>query len=198
MRLWVTLIVLSLMATACAADSVEPSSTTAAVATDSTTIEVAPTNTPGTAESTEPSAATDAEFVLSTVSFGEDGVVVITNMGDGPGSLEGHYLCQRPNYFGLEDVVVPAGESYTFSATTEIGLLKPTGGEVGLYTSTDFANSDEILSYVEWGNEGHGRSSVAVAAGIWGGFVATTDSTDGIETTAVPAINSNQWETVGG
>jgi hypothetical protein len=44
---------------------------------------------------------------------------------------------------------------------------------MGLYTTASFGSSTAMIDYVEWGSTGHGRSGVAVGAGIWttGDFV---------------------------
>lgn len=139
-------------------------------------------------------------------------MVVITNVGDQPGSLAGHFLCQRPSYWGFPDVEVPAGQSIAVSAggnvfspppgalTVEeqatVGQVSASGGEMALYDSNSFGSSDSILSYVEWGSSGHARSSVAVGAGIWpsAAFVETTTDTTVIIANTLPALEPSDWD----
>ena len=122
-------------------------------------------------------------------------MVVIYNVGDEAGSLAGHWLCQRPAYAELPDFELAPGEGLAISlggntflpppgvnaaeGQLSLGSIDPTSGEIGLYSSNGFGSSDAIVSYVEWGNSGHGRSATAVQAGIWedGAFVATTGET---------------------
>lgn len=66
--------------------------------------------------------------------------------------------------------------------------------KVGLYMSSNFSNSSDILSYVEWGNDGHGRSGVAISAGICTGFVATDASSLAISTNTDPATEPGDWD----
>jgi hypothetical protein len=43
--------------------------------------------------------------------------------------------------------------------------LNPDSGELALYTSDDFSNADDIIRYVQWGTDSHGRAATAVAGG---------------------------------
>ena len=52
-------------------------------------------------------------------------------------------------------------------AVDDFNVVAANDGEMGLYSTNGFANSNNIVDYVEWGSSGHQRSSVAVAAGIW-------------------------------
>ena len=61
----------------------------------------------------------------------------------------------------------PPDGALMIDEVARISALSPDSGEVGLYSISSFSSSDAILGYVEWGSSGHGRSSVAVAAGIW-------------------------------
>lgn len=89
---------------------------------------------------------------------------VLTNTGDEPVDLTGHWLCNRPSYAELPAVVLAAGEAL------DIGVAGATeaGGEVAIYSSDDFGSSDDIITYVHWG-AGGGRAPVAEEAGIWSG-----------------------------
>ena len=154
--------------------------TTTTVAGTTTTVGETTTTTTGGGGSGE------ASFVISRVVFGDAGYVSITNVGDGAGNLEGWQLCQRPAYFGIGPVDVAAGETVhvatgsapdlpgtVIESNGRLGQFGAGGGEIGLYVDSSFGSASSIRSYVEWGSSNHGRSSVAVAAGIWteGGFV---------------------------
>ncbi len=137
-------------------------------------------------------------------------MIVVTNVGDATGNLAGHFLCQRPAYFGIPDVEVAPGQSVAISTggsvfqpppdaitldqIATIGTLSPGAGEVGLYKSANFGSSTDILSYVEWGRSGHGRSSVAVEAGIWSDFVQTGEDSVAISVNTTPDTSATHWD----
>lgn len=182
--------------------TIRPDTTTSAAATTTSAAVEATTSTPS---------PSGAHFVLTSVSLGDGGMIVITNVGDATGNLAGHFLCQRPAYFAIPDVEVPPGQfvaistggtvfqpppdAITIDQVATIGTLSPGDGEVGLYDSGNFGASTDILSYVEWGSSGHGRSSVAVKAGIWSdGFVQTADDSVSISANTLPAIEAAHWD----
>lgn len=221
MRAKATFTLLALLVAACGGSADTTSTTEAAAATtttapapQTTTAAAATTTTTTTTEAqttTTVAAAEGARFVLSTVVLGDGAMVVITNIGSESGNLGGYALCQRPSYFTLSDFEVPAGQSVAISLggdtfdppdgalvieeVARISALSPDSGEVGLYSISSFSTSDAILGYVEWGSSGHGRSSVAVGAGIWetGGFVETTAETTTLTADLLPPAESGDW-----
>lgn len=151
-------------------------------------------------------------FAITQVVFGEGGYVVITNVGGSAGSIGGYALCQRPSYLNLPDVEllpfesvwVAAGDGSLLTATPAKEVIPANGalgsfdradGEVALYSTPDFASADAIRSYVEWGSSGHGRSSVAVEAGLWaeGAFVEIPSDADSVQAVAQPADSPEDW-----
>lgn len=215
MRTRSVLVAALLFAAACTSAT----TTTTTAETSNTTSPDAVTTTSGAPSTTERGPTTTVEmvdagpqFVISSVSFGTGAMVVITNVGSETGNLAGHFLCQRPNYWAIPDIEVPAGQSVAIGAggsvllpppgaltideQAAIGQLSAGGGEVALYDSNSFGSSGSIQSYVEWGNSGHPRSSVAVAAGIWpsGGFVATTTDNTVILANTLPATEPDSWD----
>lgn len=227
MRRATGIVALLLLVAACGGSSVaittspttvptQPATSTPAQTTTTapqTTTSAPPITTTSPVETTTTTTATDsdAQFVLANVTFGDGRMVVITNIGDGSGSLAGHALCQRPLYYEFPDVEVPAGQSAVVSVggsafsppdgviviedVAGIGPFDPTSGEVALYSSSAFSDPDAILSYVEWGGPGHPRSSVAIAAGIWpdGGFVDVPESVTEIFAGPLPAMGPDDW-----
>ena len=183
-----------------------PDGVTTTPPASTTTDQMDPTTT------TQQPAGSGAQFVISSVSFGTAAMVVLTNVGSETGNLAGHFICQRPNYWAIPDIEVPAGQSVAIGAggsvlipppgaltlddQARIGQLSAGGGEVALYDSNSFGSSGSILSYVEWGTSGHQRSSVAIAAGIWpaGGFVATTADSSVILANTLPATDPTGWD----
>ena len=192
-RLGALLITLVLVTAACGDDdsaettvastTTAASTTTPATTSGPTTTLAATTTVAATTTGTPPS---DGGLVIREIGFDTDfqsGWVLIHNTGTQPVSLGGYFLCQRPSYFGLPSVeIAPDGilwvapldagdlgdTSPSIGAGGQIGGINSSGGEMGLYSASDFGSSDAIVSYVEWGSTGHGRSSVAVGAGIWG------------------------------
>ncbi len=184
--------------------------TSAAAETTTTTAAATTTSTTATITTTTAASAGGAAFEIASVSFGAP-MVVITNTGDETGNLGGHWLCQRPAYQVLPDFELAPGESVAISLggnvflpppgvltiddQLNLGGLSPSSGELGLYSSNAFGSPDAIVSYVEWGGTGHGRSDTAIEAGIWndGGFVATTGETAVIQLTTLDSAGSSAW-----
>ncbi len=114
-------------------------------------------------------AVTEVDLVNDTID--------ITNTGDADVDVNGLILCNFPAYAPIEGAdPIPAGATITVDAGA-LGIdLADDQGEMGLYSVPEYENPDAILTYVEWGNDGHVRAPVAVAAGIWdGGFVEAGD-----------------------
>ena len=176
-------LVLTLAACGDSGTDTAPAATPAATA--------APTTVAPTTSVTAPSGT--ASFAITAVSF-SGGFVEITNVGNGSGSLEGFFLCQRPSYHSIGAIDLAPGESTQVAAAGgSFGSLDAGSGEVGLYNTSSFGSASAIESYVEWGASGHGRSGTAVEAGIWtdGGFVATDGSTGGL--TSDGATSPDGW-----
>lgn len=104
---------------------------------------------------------TPAGLQVSGVTF-DSGNAFIINDGNSPVDLTGHWLCNKPNYSPLPGIELAPGEGIEFA----VEGIDPVGGEVAIYVSDEFGNSDAIVSYVQWG-DGGGRSEVAEDAGIW-------------------------------
>lgn len=210
MRLATLLFALGLAITACG-DSA--TTTTQPEASSTTTTTAAPQTTTTT---TTPVVEGEGALRLTTVSFGANGLVAITNLGNGPVSTAGHWLCQRPAYFALPEVTLEPGQSLwvsvgegattvepggtvveVVSAGNRVGSLAGGNGEMGLYSSNAFGSADAIVDYVEWGNRsGHGRSTTAVEGGVWlaDDFVSTDDTTASIEFIGNPeGVGSGNW-----
>ena len=214
------LVALVLVVAACGDDDAIDTTTTQA-ATASTAAEVTDTTEAMTEDEMTEDEMTEDEmtesmspegtiFEITSVSFGAP-MVVITNVGTETGSLGGHWVCQRPSYQELPAIDIGPGESVaislggdvflpppgtlTIEAQLNLGSITASSGEIGLYSSNSFGSADAIVSYVEWGNSGHGRSSTAVEAGAWdeGGFVATTDESAGIQQDTIFSMASSGW-----
>lgn len=221
MRKVVGIVAVILVAAACGGSSdtattLAPTDSTAPAGDTTTTAAIDPTTTLTAETTTTASAApSGATFAITQVGLDVLGQVVVQNVGSEPASLAGHWLCQRPSYWEFPDVELQPGESaavavpgrddifgppsgaIAIEGVASIGSFDPTSGEVGLYSSGDFGSPEAIVSYIEWGNSGHGRSGTAVSAGIWsdGGFVATTEGTGAILATQIPPTDPSHWTT---
>jgi hypothetical protein len=171
----------------------------------------APTSPPPDTEAPPPPDAA-AAFAITSIAFGDSGFIQITNVGNAAGDAGGHWLCQRPAYFEIPSVVLEPGQSVWVAADRDdlqfvgavvaavdaagtLGRLSAASGEVALYTSNSFSDPAAIVDYVEWGSSGHGRSGVAVDAGIWPaeGFVETPDGTIAITSGGGDADEPAAW-----
>lgn len=196
-HLLLSLAALILVAAACGDDD-SPATTAAATTT---------TAAPAT---TQPEAAGEAKFTITSVTIDASGQgVLIQNVGSATGNLSGFALCQAPSYHTFGDIELAPGEFIAVSLgggfsppsgakeiiTAGVGQISAEDGELGLYSSSDFGNSSAIVGYVEWGSSGHRRSSVAVGAGIWneGDFVATSGAISTLSADAVPSDGAEDW-----
>lgn len=117
------------------------------------------------------------------------GTVELTNHGDAEVDPNGIFLCNFPAYGAITGAdVIPPGASITVETGASGVLLDAGSGELGLYATNDFESPDAMISYVEWGDAGHQRSSVAIAAGLWSEGVA--DATDGVLTASTDTPTS--------
>ncbi len=211
MRTLLPLLLIAFLVAACSGD--DDAATTAAGASTSTTAATATSTSPPSAETTTTSgaASTSAPAVESTtttstttttiapgpgalaltrVVFTPVPYITITNIGNAPAALEGHWLCRRPAYVQLPSLTLEPGGTVAVGLGDDpppdlveyaeivelgnaLGPLTKDSGEIGLYNGAAFDNPNDMVDYVEWGSAGHGRSDVAVAAGIWveGDFV---------------------------
>ena len=111
-----------------------------------------------------PGGDSGSPLVIAAVDF-DAAVIVIRNDGTADYGLTGHWICNRPTDSELPGQVLGAGE--TIEIDTSVIGLNADDGEIALYTSSDFGSADDILRYVQWGTDSHGRTSVAVAGGVW-------------------------------
>lgn len=170
-------------------------------ATTSTTISAttsAASSTSSATTTTETVVAVEATFALGTVVFGEQGRIEVVNTGPQAGNVHGQWIAIHPFYLELPSAIVEVGDHVTIGfdevatpdalvqASGLLPVLTAAGGEIGLYETGSFGDPSSIVDYVEWGEPGHFRSTVAVAAGVWAEdrVVATTGTEGGLIPTA--------------
>lgn len=124
-------------------------------------------------------------LAITAVDFGV-GAVTITNSGAADASLDGLWLCNFPDYQPLTGAIA-AGDTLQ----VEFGVAAASG-EAGLYSSSSFTDSNAMVSYVEWGDGTHERSSVAVVAGVWDG-IPLPGGGDGLAATTNTPGASSDW-----
>ena len=172
------LLALSLLGAACASasdSSVEETPTTtdgaASIAPSTSTTTSTPATTSSSTGETDSDASDAASpLVVVAIDFAA-GFILIRNDGDEDYDLGGHWICNRPTYSQLPDEVLAPGDVVEIEASA-VGLSAGSG-ELALYTSGDFSSADDIVRYVQWGSDSHGRTATAVAGSVWqnGDFV---------------------------
>ncbi|MFK8055872.1 MAG: T9SS type A sorting domain-containing protein [Saprospiraceae bacterium] len=102
---------------------------------------------------------------------GENGWIEIINNTDQTVDLTDYWVCNRPSYAVLSSLTIECGTLVL--APGEIVVVKAfdgldvVDGELALYNTNSFADASAIVSYMEWGSTGNGRSALAVTAGLW-------------------------------
>jgi len=123
----------------------------------------------------------NAQMVLNEILiYSGFATIELHNQGVSSVDVSGYYFHNFPTSMALADMtnvydtdLVIGGDEFVVLT----GLVSDNvHGEVGLYMNDDdFADSDNLVDYMEYGEGGHQREPVAVAAGQWtvGGFVVT-------------------------
>jgi hypothetical protein len=151
------------------------------------------------------------------VVFGENALIIITNWGNAPGSLEGFWLGRGTVFEEVPSIELGPGEQVLIGlgeapppqiadmAATEhlgstLGEFRAAAGEVGLFRSEPFDDPASLAAYVAWGEGEFPIGAVAMAAGLWDESVVTTSEEDpSISTGVFPATTSEDWFTdIGG
>lgn len=127
-----------------------------------------------------------SQVVINEVIYSPSQTVELKNLGSSNVDVSSYWLCTFPAYAQVSGLTVLSGN--TMLGPGELLVLSghtynAADDELGLYTSSGFANSNNIIDYVEWGSTGHARSTVAQMAGIWssGDFVNDVTGTGSLE-----------------
>jgi hypothetical protein len=98
----------------------------------------------------------------------ENSTIEISNHGSSEVDPNGIILCNFPAYAPITGAsMIPAGGKIIIDTSAAGVALDPVHGEIGLYLTPSYEDPTQLISYMEYGNAGHQRSSVAIAAGIW-------------------------------
>jgi hypothetical protein len=177
-RTWIllTLGFLLLIGTACGGENAAEEATAAPTAPETQLAKI--------------SSGTGSFFAINEVGLGPNGFVALTNFTDVPTSLAGLYLCQGADCFELPDAVVGAEETVRIAAgdgagqegvvatDATLGELRPSDGEIALYTSQELDDSQAMLVYYQWGSTPHELTQSAIDAGLWveGGYGPSSEA----------------------
>ena len=108
---------------------------------------------------------------------GDDSWVLLTNFTDVPVSLAGLSICRDGECFDIPDEVVPAksdvvlhirGQSPGDAQRVEVpglGELGSAEGELALFVVN--SETEELLTFLEWGSAPHSYTDEAIDAGLW-------------------------------
>ncbi len=115
--------------------------------------------------------------------------VELRNLGASTVNISSYTLCRFPTYNQLSNITLVCGGDLMIEGgamvTVDLNYTLEAGDdELALYLMNgNFDSPANIIDYVEWGNSGHVRSTVAVAAGIWttGDFVPSFTGCASIE-----------------
>ena len=179
-----TAIAIALVLAACSSGTADPDPSDGPILEStppSSSATTAPASTAGGEETTTSTTVVtgDAQFVIGDIAFGDTGSIAVGNLGPDAGDLTGHWVAVHPYYLEMPSTILAPGTSIVVSvdeaADPELvvaaaGLLPPLGassGEVGLYSSGEFANPAAMIDYVAWGSTNQVRFATAVAAGLW-------------------------------
>jgi len=112
------------------------------------------------------------QFKLLVVDPAGD-TVTIKNFGSTTEDIGTLRLCSLFGYRTLSTQTTVVNGSLNLAPNAEVTVsipnyLNDTEADLGLYTATgNFGTAANMLDFTQWGSEGLGRESVAVAAGLW-------------------------------
>ena len=118
-----------------------------------------------------------AQIVISEVDPAT-GTIELHNIGMAAADASGFVLCNRPSYEAIGNLEVVSGEMMIPADSLLVVVwdaVAAADAELGIYVDNQFGNAESLISYIQWGSAGHGRESVAAAAGLWttGTFLPT-------------------------
>jgi len=105
--------------------------------------------------------------------------VTIQNFGSSMEPINDYWFCTLFVYDQLSSFTIDSGSlNLASGATVKLsGLnLRDSDADLGLYTTNSFGSAAAMSDFMQWGDSGNGRESVANTAGIWtsGDFLSGT------------------------
>ena len=117
----------------------------------------------------EAEGGSDENVRINEVTAG--GVIELFNGTGATVDVSSYWLCDFPSYQRVGTLALECGEDYVLEPgefiSVAFGGFDANDGEMGLFLNRSFSSASSLISYLEWGSSGHGRSNVAVAAGLW-------------------------------
>jgi hypothetical protein len=118
-----------------------------------------------------PNTGGNQDMTIALNEVGVNGWIEIINNTDQTVDISSYWVCNRPSYAILSSLNVECGSMNLapgdIVVVSGFSGLDVVDGELALFNSNSFGSSTAIVSYMEWGSSGHGRSSVAIDAGLW-------------------------------
>ncbi len=101
----------------------------------------------------------------------------IKNFGTSTIDISSYWFCTLFAYDQLSSLTVDSGSLNIANGATVVisGVnLNNSDADLGLYNTNSFGSSTAMVDFMQWGDAGNGRESVANTAGIWttGNFLA--------------------------
>jgi len=127
------------------------------------------------------------------------GTVELKNIGNQTVDVGSYWLCDFPAYERLQNLNVICGdlvmEPGSLLAIDNFDTIDEADGELGLNVNSGFGSANNIIDYVEWGSTGHGRSNVAVSAGIWttGAYVPSFENGQSLSNSCSGDDSLGEW-----
>lgn len=119
----------------------------------------------------DPNAGGNSDMTVALNEVGANGWIEIINNTGQTVDVSNYWVCNRPAYAALStlsiecgDLNLDPGEIVVVSGFDGLDVVD---GELALYNTNSFGSATAIVSYMEWGTTGNGRSALAVTAGLW-------------------------------
>ena len=122
----------------------------------------------------------NAQIRLVEVNPGTDRVT-IKNFGASTVDISTYWFCSLFDYDQLSTLTVVTGSLNLASGATvvisgsSVALLRDSDADLGLYiNNSNFGSASNMIDFMQWGDAGNGRESVANTGGFWttGDFLA--------------------------
>ena len=130
----------------------------------------------------EPQPDPKPSIALKEIRYNQNDRFEISNLGTSTIDISDWWVCSRLTYAQLNTLTLEDGNLNLAPGASVIlsGFsLDDDEADLGIFNTNSFTSSDAIIDFVQWGNSGQGRESVAAAAGIWTAGQFVPDVADG-------------------
>jgi len=112
----------------------------------------------------------DESIVINELSYLGGDTIELWNIGADTVDISSYWLCSRFNYAELNTLNIESGdlvlEPDTYVVLTGFAF-DDQSADVGLYSVNSFTDPNAMVDFIQYGNGGIGRESVAATKGIW-------------------------------